>query len=83
MKNIKVGQLYTFKDMESFLDDWENRSKVLVIEDKCKDRGMMHTFGGNFCGDWLSGDGVVFWNNKDVTSAEPNDEFNLLKIILF
>lgn len=80
---IKIGEGQTFKKMEEYLQEWDNRDKALIVEDRFGDHGMMHVFGGNFCGDWLSGDGVIFWSNKDVTSAEPEDEFKLIEIVKF
>lgn len=83
MPEIQIFKWYTFKDLESFLQDLDNRSRALVVENKFGDHGMMHVFGGNFCGDWRSGDGVVFWNDKDVTSADSEDKFKLMQIIEF
>lgn len=82
MENIQAGENYEFKALEYWLNTWENRNKCLVLH-LGKESGIMHTFGGNFCGDWRSGDGVIFWDNNDVTSADPDDRFLVKQIIQF
>lgn len=78
---MKKGKSYTFKQLEDFLKK-SDRGKSLIVESASfGDKAMMHIFGGNFCGDWLSGDGVLFYEDGEVHSANPDDGFLLLDII--
>lgn len=90
---IQIGEKYTFAQLEEFLNDADSWGKALIVSHRIpgitsKGTGfpgtaIMHTFGGNFCGDWLSGDGVLFYNDTEVHSAEPDQEFKVLQIISF
>jgi hypothetical protein len=82
IKMLKVGQSYAFEELEKFL---ASKSGVYLMVENQDDKStaIMHVFGGNFCGDWLSGDGILFYNNGEQHSAEPHDEFKVLKIVEF
>lgn len=90
---IEIGKQYQFHRLESWLNEWENRNKALIVTHKIPGitpagtgfdgTAIMHTFGGNFCGDWLSGDGVLFYNDNEAHSAEPDQEFTVVQIITF
>src|SRR4051812_23706086 len=90
---ITPGNKYQFHELERWLNDWDNRDKALIVTHRIpgiipagtgfEGTAIMHTFGGNFCGDWLSGDGVLFYNDTEVHSAEPDQEFTVLQIIQY
>jgi hypothetical protein len=42
---------------------------------------MMWLFQENFSKEYESGDGVLFYEDGDSTSANPGDEFELIEII--
>lgn len=77
---METGKKYTFKRLEKFLNKWENRNKCLLVELQ-NQRAIMHVFGGNFCGDWKSGDGILFYDDNEQHSAEPEEGFILVKIL--
>ena len=81
---MEENKIYSFKDLEKFLNEWENRNKFLKlnnISQKCT--AIMHIFSENFCGDWLSGDGILFYSDGEVHSANPDDEFLLIEVVEF
>lgn len=81
MEKLKT---YTFKELQEFLNEWNNRNKFLIVKNESQNcTAVMHVFMGNFCGDWLSGDGVLFYNDGEVHSAEEDDEFTLLDVVSF
>ena len=72
------GNKYRFFDLETYLQS--NPGQCLLVMDSEGDCAMMHVFGGNFCGDWKSGDGILFYKYEQ-HSAGPDDLFTLLQII--
>lgn len=79
---MELRKLYSFRELEIFLQNWDNRDKCLkVADDNCT--ALMHTFKGNFCGDWKDGDGILFYSDGEIHSSEPDTEFFLLEIIEF
>ncbi len=81
MEKLKT---YTFKELEDFLNKWENKNKSLILKNESQDcTAMMHVFTENFCGEWVSGDGILFYSDGETHSAEPNDEFLLIDIVAF
>jgi len=81
--NIEPGKIYGFKRLEAALREYEiGERAVFVVEDiDAGERAFMHTFSGNFCGDWRSGDGILFYESHEEHSANPNALFKLLKVI--
>lgn len=75
---------YTFKELEEFLNESKNKNKSLIVKNESQDcTAMMHVFTENFCGAWVSGDGVLFYSDGETHSAEPTDEFLLIEIVSF
>lgn len=70
---------YTFLQLEKFLSD-KPGTYLIVASIEYPERATMHIFGNNFCGDWVSGDGVLFYANGEVHGANPSDEFKLIAI---
>ncbi len=74
--------IYTFKRLEAMLNEEPNRGRSFVVEHvQYKQRAVMHVFKGNFCGDWLAGDGVLFFDDGEVHSSEPGTEYRLVSVI--
>ena len=79
---VKIGDTKTFEQLEKYLNQWENRGKCIVVHDiEDNSFAFMHTFGGKFCGDWRSGDGILFYDNNEQHSALPEREFKILNIL--
>lgn len=78
---MKENGTYTFEQLEGFMNKSDPGTYLLVENMEFKQKAVMHIFGGNFCGDWLSGDGVLFYDNGEVHSSNPDDEFRLIKIM--
>jgi hypothetical protein len=81
--NIKVGNVYTFQELEQYLANMDAvppGTFALVENVQYSERAIMHVFESNFCGDWRSGDGVLFYADGEVHSANCGDEFRLLSI---
>lgn len=76
---MKKGDICTFKELEEFLTEPRNNSKYLKVE-RSGYVAVMHVFRENFCGDWLCGDGILFYSDGEVHSAEPDDIFLLTDI---
>ncbi len=81
MEKLKA---YTFKDLQRFLNEFGNRNKFLIVKNETHGcTAVMHVFMENFCGDWRSGDGVLFYNDGETHSAEECDKFTLIDIVSF
>lgn len=80
MPTIKVGSKHTFLALEKFLESKPGTFLVVENIEYRNERAVMHVFGGNFCGDWKSGDGVLFYADGEVHSAEPGDHFKVISI---
>jgi hypothetical protein len=78
---LGINKVYKFSQLEKFLRKSDGNKCLLVKNVDQNITAIMHVFAGNFCGDWLSGDGVLFYNDGEVHSAEPDDEFELINII--
>lgn len=79
---MKVKEVHSFKDLEEFLN--KNPGTALIVRDIGNSQNaIMHTFGGNFCGDWKSGDGILFYEDGEQHSADSDAEFLINKIITF
>jgi len=75
---------YSFKELRTFLNNWDNRNKFLIVKNDLQGgTAVMHCFGDNFCGDWLSGDGILFYNDGEAHSAYDNDKFTLIDVVSF
>ena len=73
-----------FEKLEKFLVDSESNNVCLVLKDvKNQQNAIMHVFFENFSSSYLSGDGVLFYDDGEAHSAEPDDVFEILKIIKF
>lgn len=77
---METGKEYSFKTLEEFLNEWENRNKCLLVEFQ-NQRAIMHVFGVNFSENYQSGDGILFYDDNEQHSAEPNDEFTLVRVL--
>lgn len=81
---MEIQKSYSFKQLQSYLEKWDNRDKCLIVKNEDQDvTAIMHIFWDNFCGDWLSGDGVLFYSDGETHSADDNDMFTLISIIKF
>lgn len=81
---IEVNQVYTFKELEKYLGQWEARTHYLKVRNiEHNNMALMLIFPENFCtGIWLSGDGVLFYlKDSEVHSANDEDEFKVLEIL--
>lgn len=79
---METGVVYTFKRLEQELGLEKHRGSAFVVEHiKYHQRAIMHVFKGNFCGDWLAGDGVLFFDDGEVHSSEPATEYRLVRVI--
>jgi hypothetical protein len=79
---VTTGNVYTFEQLEKFLagDDNPPGTFALVENTKYGERAIMHVFSSNFCGDWRSGDGVLFYADGEVHSSNTSDEYELISI---
>lgn len=79
---IEKGKTYTFEHLEKYLIDHEEKGmqflKVQNVEHGNK--AMMFVFFENFCGNWRSGDGVLFYDDGETHSASDYDKFKVLEI---
>jgi hypothetical protein len=79
---MEAGVAYTFKRLEQELRLERYRGSAFVVEHvQYGQRAIMHVFKGNFCGDWLAGDGVLFFDDGGVHSSEANTEYRLVRVI--
>lgn len=79
---VKIGESYTFESLEKFLFQYENENKFLKLYDPTnKQKAIMHVFFQNFCGNWRSGDGVLFYDDGETHSADSGDLFEVLEIM--
>lgn len=81
MEKIREGTSCTFDEIEKLLQEDERSLSLIVLNVEHNKKAIMHIFWGNFCGDWLSGDGVLFYEDREVHSANDEDEFLILRII--
>lgn len=84
MKKPNLFDVYTFAQLEIFLNDQEYNQytffRVWNMDQECY--ALMTTFKENFVtATWLSGDGVLFYQDGEVHSSNPDDEFRLIAII--
>jgi hypothetical protein len=81
---MEEGKIYSFEALEKALNEFEKFGICLHVRNvKQNETAIMHVFHENFCSPWLSGDGVLFYNDGETHSAESYEEFELLKIIKF
>lgn len=80
MRKLTNGNTYTFIRLQEHLGKSKPGTFALVENIQYGGRAIMHIFGGNFCGDWLSGDGVLFYADGEVHSANEGDEFKLISL---
>lgn len=79
---MKIGFTYTFKQLQDYLLKDDNQNVSIIVKNKeYNENAMMHVFRGNFCGDWLAGDGILFYSDGETHSANDEDEFILINII--
>lgn len=80
---LELGKQYTFKDLEEYLFQHENRALFLKLYDiQNKQKAIMHVFFENFSGVWKSGDGVLFYDDGETHSADSGDMFIVEEIML-
>lgn len=82
MKAI-IGKKYTFSQLEKLIsiDEIDDPKFYRVLNDQYQSFAMMTVFMENFSQTWQSGDGVLFYDDSEVHSADPGDIFILLEII--
>lgn len=80
---ITPGYVYTFEQLEKYLantDEVLPGTFALVENVNYGERAVMHSFSTNFCGDWRSGDGVLFYADGEVHSSNAGDMYELISI---
>jgi hypothetical protein len=80
MRKLTNGKTYAFYNLEKRLGERKPGTYALVENVQYGGRAIMHIFRGNFCGDWLSGDAVLFYADGETHSANEGDEFKLISI---
>ena len=76
------GQTYQFKDLEKLLFfRWDEGICLRVKNILHRNYAIMHVFTENFSSAYQSGDGVLFYDDGETHSANPDDEFVIVKII--
>lgn len=82
IKSLEIGKSYSFEDLEKYLFQYKNRKKFLKLFDlRDKQKAIMHVFFANFYGDWKSGDGVLFYDDCEVHSADSDDMFKVVEVM--
>lgn len=78
-----IGSTYTFSQLEEFLNEekFGEYSFLRVHDIKSNQFALMGLFRSNFCGDWLSGEGVLFYDDGETHSSDSDTEFKFLAII--
>ncbi len=80
MKLIK-NKIYSFQELEKHIAD-KGYSIMLRVFDMANEQyAIMAVFPTNFSKDYLSGDGVLFYNDSEVHSSEPHYEYKLIETI--
>lgn len=79
-----MGKIETFKKLEKLLGDRSGSVALLKSKEESSkgEIAIMHIFSENFSGNWLSGDGILFWEDGEVTSADDDHRFEILDILL-
>lgn len=81
---LKLLKAYTFEELEKFLVDWDNIDKCLIVKNEpCNITAIMHVCQESVSASYRSGDGILFYRDGDIKSADDDDEFTLLQIISF
>jgi hypothetical protein len=80
MRKLTNGEIYAFYNLAKRLGKRKPGTYAIVENVQYGGRAIMHIFRGNFCGDWLSGDGVLFYADGEVHSANDGDEFKLISL---
>lgn len=79
---MEQNKVYTFNELEEFLNEWENVSKCLIVKNnELNQNAFMHVFGENFSEGYQSGDGILFYNDGDACSADHDTEFTVIDIV--
>jgi hypothetical protein len=75
------GEVYSFFDLQGFLMIAEKGTYYTVQQIKPEHLATMHVCrNGDFNSDYGRGDGVLFYHDGDICSADNSDEFRLLGI---
>lgn len=80
MRKLTNGETYAFYNLAKRLGQRKPGTYALVEDKQYGGRAIMHIFRVNFCGDWVSGNGVLFYADGEVHSANDGDEFKLISI---
>lgn len=80
MKLIK-NKTYSFKELEKYIAEKGYSIMLRVFDVRNKQYAIMAVFPTNFSKDYLSGDGVLFYDDMEVHSSEPDDEYKLIETI--
>lgn len=78
---LKVGKAYEFGVLEALLSEAKFTTMVRVFDMGNKQFAIMAVFHENFCGDWLSGDAVLFYDDNETHTADQHAMFLLEEII--
>lgn len=74
-----IGNQYSFEGLEKEISDADYIAvKILNLEYNLI--GIMHIFSENFSKNYLSGEGVIFYQDGETHSANPWDQFKVLEI---
>lgn len=81
---MTIGTKYTFAQLERFLKAQlmkKGHTKFLKVYNlEVKQYAIMLVFHTNFSDAYRSGDGVLFYDDGETHSANPEDEFELLEM---
>lgn len=79
----ELGRQYSFKELEYLLNNQHHTKysffKVYNVENKSY--ALMTVFRENFSQSYLSGDGVLFYDNGETHSSDEHDVFTLIDFI--
>lgn len=80
MKLIK-NKIYSFQELEKLIAEKGYSIMIRVFDITNKQYAIMAVFPTNFSKDYLSGDGVLFYDDMEVHSSEPDNEYKLIETI--
>lgn len=77
----ELGKIYRFDFLEKLLSHYDSKFLIRLRNIEYNSYCMMWLFQENFSREYQSGDGVLFYEDGDSTSANPGDEFEMIEII--
>lgn len=79
---IVLSETYSFEQLEKALFEQEDRNVYLkVFNTEVKQFGIMHVLYCHFADQWLEGNGIIFYDDGEVHSANSYDEFKVVAIL--